>query len=73
MQLLLAWGYMAQEKGLDIVHAIGTTVSPLPSHNHLGDFNQFHMLTIGAVTGMLQTAKEFVLGSYQKIQAKSRL
>lgn len=66
------------EKGLDLAH-YGlehmkglTDYISLEGHQHIGDFNQWHMLCIGAASGMLNTAKQFVVGNYQRLRAKLR-
>ncbi len=66
------------EKGLDLTHYLIGTIEPikdyvsLNAHGHVGDFNQMQMAYIGAVGGLVASAKEFAVGNYRRLQAKFR-
>lgn len=64
------------EKGLELTHYLIGQIEPikdyvsLTAHEHIGDFNQMQMVYIGAAGGILQTAREFIKGNYQRLRTK---
>lgn len=64
------------EKGLELTHYLLENITPLQhhvslnAHEHVGDFNQMQMAYVGAVCGIVETARQFLIGNYQRLRAK---